>query len=44
MKAQNLVATMGISALFMLVVGVLFIDFQRIHSPADDKSPAAAKK
>ncbi len=44
MKAQSMVATLGFGALFMLVLGVLFIDFQRLQSQAPDKHISTSKK
>ena len=39
MKAQGIVATMGFSAILMLVVSVLYIDLQRLHN--DNAKPPA---
>ncbi|MHB8636492.1 MAG: M50 family metallopeptidase [Fimbriimonadaceae bacterium] len=43
MKAQTVVATMGFGAIVMLVVGVLYIDIQRIHTDSAASAPAGAK-
>ncbi|HLK16889.1 MAG TPA: M50 family metallopeptidase [Fimbriimonadaceae bacterium] len=43
MRAQGVIATVGVSALFMLIVGALYLDFQRFQ-PEHPKPNAAAPK
>jgi regulator of sigma E protease len=43
MKAQGIVAAMGFSAIVMLVVSVLYIDIERIHTDTAKPTKASAK-